>query len=110
MVTDFGRLPAPLIERYRADLLAAEAAGDEAEAELARLQLIGATYMHNLGRDLEDLAGWNWHRLVRLASEGMVMQTRASESCILRRSLPMAGATVPCRWPCRWSSGLASRP
>ncbi|MCP3993729.1 MAG: RHS repeat protein, partial [bacterium] len=75
LVTDFGRLPASLLEGYQAALLAAEAAGDEANTELARLQLIGSTYMHNLGRDLEDLVGWNWHRMVRISTEGLIAQT-----------------------------------
>ncbi len=75
VVTDFGHIPQQIFGRHQEALAAAATGGDAGEVEVATLQLLGATYFHNLGRDLEDLAGWSWHRLVRLVSEGMVVQT-----------------------------------
>ncbi len=75
VVTDFGHVSRDLVNRYQEAHVAAEGSGDAGEAEVAALQLLGATYLRNLGRDLKDLTGWNWHRLLRLVSEGMVVQT-----------------------------------
>ncbi len=75
VVTDFGHASQHLVNQYQEAHVAAEGSGDASEAEVAALQLLGTTYLRNLGRDLEDLAGWNWHRLLRLVSEGMVAQT-----------------------------------
>ncbi len=75
LAVDFGRLPQRLIDDHQAALAAAIAAGDDFEAEAETLFLLGAQYMSNLGRDLDDLAGWNWQRLVKLGTEGLISQT-----------------------------------
>ncbi|MCP4658727.1 MAG: hypothetical protein GY856_25225, partial [bacterium] len=77
LVTDFSGLSQQLLGKFQEQQLLAAGTGDAAVAEAATLQLLGVTYLYSLGRDLEDLAGWNWHRLVRLVSEGLIVQTGA---------------------------------
>lgn len=75
LAVDFGELPQAVIDAHQQALNAALAAGNEAEAEAESLYLLGAQYLHNLGRDLTDLSGWKWQRLVRLGTEGLISQT-----------------------------------
>lgn len=77
LVTAFGEVPQQLVARHRATRAAALASGDAALAEATTLQLLGSTYFQSLGRDAADIAGWTWHRLLRLVSEGLVVQTGA---------------------------------
>lgn len=74
LALDLGQLPAALIDDHRHALAAALAAGDADAAEAETLYLLGAQYLHDLGRDLSDLAGWKHHRLVRLGTEGLITQ------------------------------------
>lgn len=75
LAVDFGELPQAVIDAHQTALNAAVAAGNQAEAEAETLYLLGAQYLHNLGRDLTDLSGWKWQRLVRLGTEGLISQT-----------------------------------
>ncbi|MCP3998814.1 MAG: hypothetical protein GY722_27640 [bacterium] len=75
LVTAFGRLPQQVLTRHQEARAAAAASGDAAVVESTGLQLLGTTYFQNLGRDADDVAGWTWHRLLRLVSEGLVVQT-----------------------------------
>lgn len=75
LAVDFGELPQAVIDAHQTALNAAVAAGNQAEAEAVTLYLLGAQYLHNLGRDLTDLSGWKWQRLVRLGTEGLISQT-----------------------------------
>ncbi|MCP4653785.1 MAG: RHS repeat protein, partial [bacterium] len=77
LLVDFGHLSAPALVLHQEALRAALATGDFAESEVATLNLLAATYMHNLGHDLDDLTDWNWHRVVRLGTEALVAQTGA---------------------------------
>jgi RHS repeat-associated protein len=75
LALDFGHLPQQLIDEHLTALAAAVAAGDTFEAEAETLHLLGVQYLRNLGRDLDDMAGWKWQRLVKLGTEGLVSQT-----------------------------------
>lgn len=75
LAADFGEVPQPVLDAHLAALTAAKAAGNVSEEEAETLFLIGAQYLHNLGRDLTDLSGWKWQRLVRLGTEGLISQT-----------------------------------
>ncbi|HEX6864456.1 MAG TPA: transglutaminase family protein, partial [Thermoanaerobaculia bacterium] len=75
LAADFGEIPQAVLDAHQAALSAALAAGNSSEAEAEILFLVGAQYLHNLGRDLTDLSGWKWQRLVRLGTEGLITQT-----------------------------------
>lgn len=75
LAADFGQIPQPVLDAHLAAQTAARAAGNASEEEAETLFLIGAQYLHNLGRDLTDLSGWKWQRLVRLGTEGLITQT-----------------------------------
>ena len=75
LALDFGEVPQELLDRHQAALAAAQGAGDAEAAEAESLYLLGGQYLHDLGQDLTDLAGWSWQRVVRLGTEGLVSQT-----------------------------------
>ncbi len=75
LAVDFGRLPQESVDRHRESYGAAVAAGDEETARAEELHLLGAQYLHELGGDLTDLAGWKHHRLVRVGTEALVSQS-----------------------------------
>lgn len=75
MALDLGGLPQTVLDQHQQTLNSAAAAGDETEVEAETLYLLGGTYMHDLSRDLSDLAAWKWHRLVKLGTEGLVSQS-----------------------------------
>jgi RHS repeat-associated protein len=75
LALDFGEIPQTMLDAHQASLNAARAAGNASEEEAETLYLVGGQYLHNLGRDLTDLSGWKWQRLVRLGTEGLISQT-----------------------------------
>lgn len=75
LTVDFGEIPQTVLDAHQTALNAARAAGNASEEEAETLFLIGAQYLHNLGRDLTDLSGWKWQRLVRLGTEGLISQS-----------------------------------
>ena len=75
LAADLGEIPQPVLDTHLTALNAARTAGNASEEEAETLYLIGAQYLHNLGRDLTDLSGWRWQRLVRLGTEGLISQT-----------------------------------
>ncbi len=75
LALDFGRVPQQMIDAHQEAINAARAVGDGEAEEAETLFLLGAQYLQNLSRDLEDLSGWKWHRLVKLGTEGLITQS-----------------------------------
>jgi RHS repeat-associated protein len=103
LAVDFGELPQAVLDRHQEALGAAVAAGDTDAVQTEELFLLGAQYLHELGRDLGDMAGWKHHRLLRLGTEALVSQTAAVEATIggtpvswrrAERTVDVAGMTL----------------
>ncbi|HEX6198643.1 MAG TPA: DUF6531 domain-containing protein, partial [Thermoanaerobaculia bacterium] len=103
LAVDFGAVPQAVLDRHQDALGAAVAAGDAVAAEAEELFLLGAQYLHELGRDLGEVAGWKHHRLLTLGTEALVSQTAAVEATLggtpiawrrAERTVDVAGMTL----------------
>ena len=72
---DLGHTPQQLVDRY---VQGAQGASTTVDQDSFRLAAAGATYLHQLGNDLQHLADLRWHRVVPLGIAVLAVQRGAA--------------------------------